>query len=106
DLEDAVLLQHLGGGDRHAGIEMADDELHTVADELVGDRYAFLWIGAVVADEDLDLLPEDAAGGVDVLDRLFRAVLELGTEGGAAAGDRSADAELDLRRSAVRESKA
>ena len=35
-----------------------------------------------------DLLAEDAAGGVDVLDRLLGAVLELRAEGGVAAGDR------------------
>ena len=80
---------------------MADDELHAVADELVGDRDAFLRIGAVVADGDGDLLAEDAAGGVDVLDRLFDAVLELRAEGGAAAGDRAADADLDLGRCGV-----
>ena len=85
---------------------MADDEFHAFADELVGDRHAFLRVGAIVADEDLDLLPENAAGGVDVLDRLLDAVLELRAEGGAAAGDRAGDAQLDLRRSAIRESKA
>ena len=77
---------------------MADDELHAVADELVGDRDAFLGIGAVVADAERDLLAEDAAGGVDVLDGLLGAVLELRAEGGAAAGDRAGDAELDLGR--------
>ena len=50
DLEDAVLLVDLGGRNGDAGIEMADDEFHAVADELVGDRNAFLGIGAVVAD--------------------------------------------------------
>ena len=35
---------------RDAGIEMADDEFHAVGGELVGDRDAFLRIGAVVAD--------------------------------------------------------
>src|SRR5262245_30776480 len=85
---------------------MADDEFHAVADELVGDRHAFFRVGAIVAGVQLDLLSEDAAGGVDVLDRLLDAVLELRTEGGAAASERAGDAELDLRRSAVRESKA
>ena len=33
---------------------MADDELHAVADELVGDRDAFFRIGTVVAD-DIDM---------------------------------------------------
>ena len=43
-----------------------------------------------------DLLAEDAAGGVDVGDRLFDAVLHLRAERGIGAGDRAADAELDL----------
>jgi len=73
---------------------MADDEFHSIADELVGDRYAFLRVGAVVADEDLNLLPENAAGGVDVRDRLLDTVLELRPEGGAAAGDRPATPSL------------
>ena len=106
DLKDAVLLVDLGGRHGDAGIEMADDEFHAVADELVGDRDAFLGIGAVVADEKLDLLSKDAAGGIDVFDRLLGAVLELGAERGATAGDRAGDAQLDLRRSGIRESKA
>ena len=54
----------------------------------------------------MNLLSENAAGGVDVLDRLLGAVLELRTEGGAAAGERAGDAQLDLRRSGICESKA
>ena len=37
----------------------------------------------------LDLLAEDAAGGIDVGDGLLDAVLQLRAEGGAAAGDRA-----------------
>ena len=96
DLEDAVLLVDLGGRHGDAGIEVADDELHAVADELVGDRHALLRIGHVVAELDGDLLADDAAGRVDVLDRLLGAVLELRAEGGVRAGDRAGDADLDL----------
>ena len=85
---------------------MADDELDAVADELVGDRHAFLRVGAVVAGRQHDLLAEDAAGGVDVSDRLLDAVLELRAEGGAAAGDRAGDAQLDLGRSGAGECEA
>src|SRR5262249_61211111 len=106
DHQHPVLLVHLGGRNCDAGVEVADDEFHAVADELVGDRDAFFRIGAIVADENLDLLAKNAAGGVDVCDRLLDSVLELRAEGGAAAGDRSGDPKLDLRRSAVRESKA
>ena len=48
-------------------------------------------------NDELDLLAVDAAGGVDVLDGLLGAVLELRAEGGVRAGDRAGDADLDLR---------
>ncbi len=75
---------------------MADDELHAVARELVRDRNALLGIGHVVAVAHGDLLAHDAAGGVDVFDRLIGAVLELRAEGGVRAGQRAGDAHLDL----------
>ena len=77
---------------------MADDELDAFADELVGDRDALLRIGDVVADRRAAIFwPIDAAGGVDVLDGLLGAVLQLRAEGGVRAGDRAGDADLDLR---------
>ena len=74
DEQDAVLRVDVGGRDRHAGVEVADDELDAVADELVGDRHALLGIGHVVALLEGDLLAEDAAGLVDVVNGLLRAV--------------------------------
>ena len=71
---------------------MTDDEFYAVADEFVGDRNALFGIGAVIADVQLDLLAEDAAGGIDVFDRLLGPVLELGAERGAAAGEGAGDA--------------
>ena len=85
---------------------MTDHEFHTVADEFIGDRHAFLRVGAFVSDHDLNLLPENAPGRVDILGRLLGAVLELGAEGRAAAGDRAGHPQFDLRRSAGCESKA
>ena len=82
---------------------MADDELDAVADELVGDRNALLGIGDVVALLERDLLAEDAAGLVDVVDRLLRAVDKLRAEGGVRAGDRAGDAHLDLGAGGARE---
>ena len=75
---------------------MADHELDPVADELVGDRHALLGIGHVVADLDLDLLPQNAAGLVDVLGRLLDALHELRAESRVGAGDRARDPQLDL----------
>ena len=83
---------------------MADDPLDAFGGELVRDRDALLRIGDVVADRKRELLAHDAAGGVDVLDGLLGAVLELGPEGGVRAGDRSGDADLDLRVRRARES--
>ena len=76
---------------------MPDDELDAVADELVGDRDALLGIGHVVARLDLDLLPENAACLVDVLDSLLDALGQLRAERRVGPGDRSRDADLDLR---------
>ena len=50
-----------------------------------------------------DLLAENAAGRVDVGDRLFDAVLQLRAEGGVRAGDRAGDAEFDLRAGGARQ---
>jgi hypothetical protein len=50
---------------------VADDHLHAFGGELVRNRHALLRIGDVVADRELQLLPEDAASGVDVLDGLL-----------------------------------
>ena len=85
---------------------MTDDEFHAVTHEFVGNGNAFLRIGAIVAEKHLDFLSENAALGIDVLDCLLDAILKLRAEGGAAAGNRSGNAQFDLRRSAVRESEA
>ena len=75
---------------------MTDNELDAIADELVGDRNALLRIGHVVALLEGDLLAEDAAGLVDVVDRLLRPHSQLRAERGVWPGDRSRDAHLDL----------
>ena len=104
--QDAVVGIDFGGGDGHAGVEVADDELDAVADELVGDRDALLGIGNVVALLDLDLLAEDAAGLVEVVGRLSDALGQLRAERGVRAGDRTGDADLDLRVRGAREGQA
>ena len=80
DEQDAVVGVDFGGGDGHAGVEVADDEFDAVADEFVGDRDALLGIGNVVALLDVDLLAEDAAGLVEVVRRLADAVGQLRAE--------------------------
>src|SRR5579883_2336521 len=102
DLEDAVLLVDFRGRDGDAGVEVADHELDAVGGEFVGDGHAFLRVGAVVADLDHELLAEDAAGLVDVGDRLLGTLLELGAEGRVAAGHRAGDTDLDVGRGVAR----
>ena len=106
DHQHAVLLVDVGGRDGDAGIEVADHELHAVGHELVGGRHAFARIGAIVADGELDFLPENAALGIDVGDRLLDALPQLRAEGGGAAGHRTADAHPDLRRGGTGQHKA
>src|SRR3712207_8654134 len=80
-------LVDVRGRDRNTRVEVADDHLHAFGRELVGHRHALLRIGHVVADDHLKLLAVDAAGRVDVLDRLLDAVLELRAESGVRARD-------------------
>ncbi len=57
---------------------MADERIFTPSPtNLFGDGDALLRIGHVVAERRGDLLAVDAAGRVDVLDRLIGAVLQL-----------------------------
>ena len=97
DEQDAVFRIDVGGGNGHARIEMADDELDAVADELVGDRNALFGIRNVVPRLDLELLAENAATLVDILDGLLDSLGQLGAERCVGAGDRPRDADLDLR---------
>ena len=76
---------------------MADHELDAVADEFVGHRHALLGVGNVVAHFDFDLLPQNAAGLVDVFGGLLDALSQLSAEGRVGSRDRSGDGEFELR---------
>ena len=65
--------------------------------DAVGDGDGFLRIAAVVLDRELELLAHDAAGGVDVGDRLLGAGLHLRAERGVVAGHRAGGGDLDVR---------
>ncbi len=80
---------------------MADDEMHAVAEKVVGDRHALARVAGVVADLEVDLLAHDAARRIDVGDSLLGAVLELGAESGVGPRHRPGDADLELGRTAV-----
>src|SRR5580698_2383376 len=70
DLDDAVFLINFRCWNRHAGIVVADDELHAVAGKFVGDRDALLGIGNIIAVFDRYLLAEYAARRIDIGDGL------------------------------------
>ncbi len=101
DHQHAVLDVDLGRRHGDAGIEVADDEMHAFAEEIVGDRDALARIGDVVTDEQLDLLAVDAARGVDVGNGLLDAVLQLGAERRVRAGHGAGNAQLQLLGSTV-----
>ncbi len=76
---------------------MADDEDHTVTDQLLcgGDR--LLGIAEVVGGDEPHLLAEHAAGGVDVGHGQLRAALHLLAEPGILARQRARHSDQDFR---------
>ena len=78
---------------------MSGDQRHAFGGHLVGDRHGLFRVAGVVADIEIKLLAEHAAGGVDVLDGKLSAVLHLLTEGGILTRDRADDG--DRRRVAL-----
>ena len=68
---------------------MPGDELRAPCGHLVGDRHGLFRIAGVVADGEVELLAEHAAGFIDVGDGHFAAVLHLRAEGGILTGDRA-----------------
>jgi len=75
---------------------VSGDERNLGAGEFLGDGARLLRIAGVVTDLQRELLAEHAAGGVDVGDRLFGAVLHLAAECGFAARHRACDGDVDV----------
>ena len=69
---------------------MSDDEDRTVADQLPGGGDRLLGIAEVVHHDQLYLLAEHAAGGVEVGHGQLRAALKLLAEPGFLSRDRPA----------------
>src|SRR6476660_7635251 len=67
---------------------MPGHELDARGGHLVGDRHRLLRIAGVIAGGEVELFAEHAAGGVDVGDGHFAAILHLRAEGGVLAGNR------------------
>ena len=76
---------------------MPGHEYHTFGNQLVGNGHRLFRIAGIVADDQLDFLAQNAACGIDVLDRHFAAALELFAEGSILAGDRADGGDLDFR---------
>ena len=77
--------------------DVAEHRHHVVlVDELGDDRAHFLGLGLVVLDQELQLLSEDASGGVDLVERLLRAVPGRDAERRDPARQRAVLADEDL----------
>ena len=80
---------------------MAGDEDHAVADQLAGQRHRLIGVAEVVADDQLDVLPEHAALGVQILDRQLGAALKPLAGPGVDAGHRRGHRQSGSRPAAV-----
>ncbi len=80
---------------------MAGDELHALADELVGNGDRLLGITGVVTDGQRELLTQHPAFGINVSDGHLSAALHLFTEGSVLTGHRTSRGYQNLRRSGV-----
>ena len=75
---------------------MSGDEDHTVADQLPGSGDRLLGIAEVVRRDQLDLLPEHAAIGVEVGHGLRRPALQLLAEPGVRSRQRGRQSDQDV----------
>src|SRR5215469_3251603 len=105
DLENAILLINFRSRNSDAGIVVADDKLHAVGNEIVGNGNALFRIGDVVAELDGQFVAKHAAGGIDVGGGLFDAVFHLCAGRGIWPGDWAGDPEFYLGGGGLRERK-
>jgi hypothetical protein len=79
---------------------MTGDEDHTVADQFAGKSHRLIGVAVVVAHDQLDALPQDAAVRVEIRRRQLGATLILLAEPRVGAGHRAghSDPDLGLRR--------
>jgi hypothetical protein len=81
DVGNAGTRQDRRGGERLAGVDRADDELHLVAEgELLREVDGLGGVAGGIARQELDLPAEDSARFVDLLDRELNALV-LGDRG-------------------------
>ena len=85
DLRHLGVGRHLQRGADRAGVDRAEDGDRLVVERALHGGARLAGIARGVDELELDLLAEDAARGVDLVDRHARAVLPHGADGGAAA---------------------
>ncbi len=96
DVDEAGGVVLLGGGDLDAGIVVADDrEDGRVGDDALGVGNAGVRVALVVEGRELDLEPHLGQGSGKLLDGELGAVLDVGADGGHAAGERALGGDLD-----------
>ena len=92
----SALLRLGHADDDRAGEHRPHHDIGAVVDRLLRERLGDLRIRLRVAARVVDLAAQDAAGGVDLLDRELDAVVEVGA--GRRAGARQLDESGDLDR--------
>ena len=97
DHHHAGLLEHRRRGAAGGRIAGIDHQLDAVfADQLVGGEDRLVGFGLIVIGDEFQLLPEHAAGSIDVFDRHLRGDLRRLAVGGRRAGQRHLEADLDV----------
>ena len=76
---------------------MTGDEDHAVAHQFASQRHRLIGVAEVVADDQLDALPEDAASGVEIRDRHLGGAFELLAAPRLRAGHRAGHANQNVR---------
>ena len=75
---------------------MPGDEDHAIADQFASQCDRLIGIAEIIADDQLDVLPEHAAPGIEIRDRQLGAALMLLAEPSVRAGHRAGRADPDL----------
>ena len=76
---------------------MPGDELDTIADQLAGERHRLIGVAEIVAHNEIDVLAEDAASGVEIRDRHPGAALVLLAVPRVIAGHRAGRGDQNVR---------
>ena len=75
---------------------MAGDEDDAIADQFAGERHSLIRVAEVVTHDELDALAEDAAPGIEVVDRQLDGALIALAGPGVVAGHRAGRGNPDL----------